>query len=106
MACPTAAPVGRCGVTTACLCPLRPSRTGWRPGEKRASERWEADYLPWALADFSGYLTMDELYDGPFCVLSIVDNRSYKRLFYQVLQHDPNQLDVLSFVQRFQAVLQ
>jgi len=28
---------------------------------------------------------MDELYDGPFCILSIVDNRSYKRLFYQVL---------------------
>jgi hypothetical protein len=58
------------------------------------------------LADFSGYLSMDELYDGPFCILSIVDNRSYKRLFYQVLEHDPNQLDMLAFVQRFQAVLQ
>jgi hypothetical protein len=58
------------------------------------------------LADFSGYLTMDELYDGPFCMLSIVDNRNYKRLFYQVLAHDPNQLDMLTFVQRFQAVLQ
>ena len=49
---------------------------------------------------------MDELYDGPFCILSIVDNRSYKRVFYQVLEHDPNQLDMLAFVQRFQAVLQ
>jgi hypothetical protein len=58
------------------------------------------------LADFSGYLTMDELYDGPFCILSIVDNRNYKRLFYQVLEHDPNQLDMLAFVQRFQTVLQ
>jgi Transposase len=58
------------------------------------------------LADFSGYLTMDELYDGTFCILSIVDNRSYKRLFYQVLEHAPNQLDMLAFVQRFQAVLQ
>jgi len=49
---------------------------------------------------------MDELYDGPFCILSIVDNRSYKRLFYQVLEHDPNQLDMLAFFERFQAVLQ
>jgi Transposase len=49
---------------------------------------------------------MDELYDGPFCILSIVDNRSYKRLFYQVLEHDPNHDDMLTFMQRFQAVLQ
>ena len=49
---------------------------------------------------------MDELYDGPFCILSIVDNRSYKRLFYQVLAHDPKHDDMLAFVQRFQAVLQ
>jgi hypothetical protein len=57
------------------------------------------------LADFSGYLTMDELYDGPFCILSIVDNRSYKRLFYQVLEHDPNHDDMLTFMQRFPAIL-
>lgn len=75
-------------------------------GGKRASERWESDYLDWALADCSGYLTADELYDGPFCVLSIVDNRTYKRLFYQVLAHDPTGADVLAFFQRFQAVLQ
>jgi Transposase len=49
---------------------------------------------------------MDELYDGPFCILSIVDNRSYKRLFYQVLEHDPNHDDMLTFMQRFQVVLQ
>jgi hypothetical protein len=47
-------------------------------------------YLDWALADFSGYVAIDELYDGPFCVLSIVDNRTFKRLIYQVLDHDPN----------------
>ncbi len=35
-----------------------------------------------------------------------MDNRSYKRLFYQVLEHDPNQLDMLAFFERFQAVLQ
>ena len=49
---------------------------------------------------------MDELYDGPFCILSIVDNRSYQRLFYQVLEHDPKHDDRLAFRQRFQAVLQ
>jgi hypothetical protein len=50
----------------------------------------DADYLAWALADFSGYIAADELYDGPFCVLSIVDNRTFKRLLYQVLDHDPD----------------
>jgi transposase-like protein len=35
-------------------------------GGKRASERWESDYLDWALSDFSGYLAADELYDDPF----------------------------------------
>ena len=49
---------------------------------------------------------MDELYAGPFCVLSIVDNRTYKRLFYQVLDHDPTQDDMIAFFRRFQAVLQ
>jgi len=58
------------------------------------------------LADFSGYLAADELYDGPFCVLSIVDNRSFKRLFYQVLDHDPAQVDLITFFQQFQTVLQ
>ena len=58
------------------------------------------------MADFSGYLAIDELYDGPFCVLSIVDNRTFKRLFYQVLDHDPTHEDMIAFFQRFQAVLQ
>ncbi len=84
---------------------MRPSRIGWRPGGKRASERWETDYLNWALADFSGYVAADELYDGPFCILSIVDNQTFKRLFYQVLDHDPNQDDMIAFFQRFQAAL-
>ena len=60
----------------------------------------------WALADFSGYLAADELYDGPFCVLSIVDNRTFKRLFFQVLDHDPAQEDVIAFFGRFQVALQ
>jgi len=62
-------------------------------------------YLDWSLADFSGYIAVDELYDGPFCVLSIVDNRTFKRLIYQVLDHDPNHQDITAFLRRFQAAL-
>lgn len=65
----------------------------------------DAGYLDWALADFSGYVAIDELYDGPFCVLSIVDNRTFKRLLYQVLDHDPDHADITAFLRRFQAVL-
>jgi hypothetical protein len=58
-------------------------------------------YLDWSLADFSGYIAADELYDGPFCVPSIVDNRTFKRLLYQVLDHDPDHRDIASFFHRF-----
>ena len=40
----------------------------------------DAGYLEWALTNFSGSIAADELYDGPFCVLSIVENRTFKRL--------------------------
>lgn len=63
-------------------------------------------YLDWGLADFSGYIAADELYDGPFCVLSIVDNRTFKRLLYQVLDHDPDHEDITSFLRRFRMALQ
>jgi hypothetical protein len=56
--------------------------------------------LDWALADFSGYLAADELYDGPFCVLSAVDARRQRRLLYEVLDHNPSQLDILCFLAR------
>ena len=62
-------------------------------------------YLDWALGDFSGYVAIDELYDGPFCVLSIVDNRTFKRLMYQVLDHDPDHEDITKFLQRFRMAL-
>ena len=62
-------------------------------------------YLDWALSDFSGYIAADELYDGPFCVLSIVDNRTFKRLLYQVLDHDPDHKDITKFFQRFRMAL-
>jgi hypothetical protein len=52
------------------------------------------------LADFSGYLAADELYDGPFCVLSAVDARRQRRLLYEVLDHDPTQADIVWFLAR------
>jgi hypothetical protein len=62
-------------------------------------------YLDWGLADFSGYIAVDELYDGPFCVLSIVDNHTFKRLLYQVLDHTPDHQDITTFFRRFQMAL-
>ena len=63
-------------------------------------------YLDWSLADFSGYIAVDELYDGPFCVLSIVDNHTFKRLLYQVLDHAPDHQDITAFLRRFRMALQ
>jgi hypothetical protein len=62
-------------------------------------------HLDWGLADFSGYIAADELYAGPFCVLSIVDNRTFKRLLYQVLDHDPDHRDITAFLHRFRMAL-
>ncbi len=80
-------------------------RTGWRRGEKRAEEHIAHDYLDNVLADFSGYIAADELYDGPYCVLSIVDNHRFQRLVYEVLDHDPTVKDITQFFQRFQEAL-
>jgi transposase len=65
----------------------------------------DADSLNWALADFSGSIALDELYDGPFCVLSLVDNPTCKRLLYAVLDHDPEHQDSEAFLRRFATAL-
>lgn len=57
------------------------------------------------LAEFSGYIAADELYDGPFCVLSIVDNRTFRRVTYEVLGHDPTHADIEQFLGKFQLLL-
>ena len=66
----------------------------------------DTDFLDWALADFSGYVAADELYDGPFCILSAVDNRCYKRILYDVLDHDPNHDDIRAFLSRLKTALE
>jgi hypothetical protein len=94
-------PNGPSGATTACSSLTQRSRTGSRPGGKKAARRIDSEHLDWALADFSGFIAVDELYDGPFCVLSIVDNRTFKRLTYEVLDHDPAHTDITAFFRRF-----
>ena len=74
-------------------------------GGKKAQARMDTDFLDWALADFSGYVAADEVYDGPFCILSAVDNRRYKRLLYDVLDHDPDHDDIRAFLGRLKTAL-
>ena len=65
----------------------------------------DAEFLDWAWADFSGYVAADELYDGPFCLLSAVDNRRYKRILYDVLDHAPDHDDIQAFLGRLKTAL-
>lgn len=103
--CRTRRPNGTCGATTASSSHGPPSRTGSRPPGKKKIDTIKTTYLDEALADFSGYLAIDELYDGPCCVLSIVDNRRYNRLAFRVLNHKPTRKDVREFLTEFKAEL-
>jgi transposase len=62
-------------------------------------------FLEWALAAFSGYAAVDELDEGPYCVLSAVDNRQFKRVLYEVLDHDPTHDDIEAFLGRLKTAL-
>src|SRR5262245_8581561 len=104
-ACLIKPPAGTCGATTASSSPMPPSRTGSRPRGTKLRATLSGAYLDNALADFSGYLAIDEVYDGPFCVLSAVDNRRYKRLAFRALDHDPTQDDVLAFLSELKGQL-
>ena len=62
-------------------------------------------FLDWALETFSGDVAADALSEGPYCVLSAVDNRQYKRMLYEGLDHDPNHDDIEAFFRRLQTAL-
>src|SRR3989454_3545947 len=62
-------------------------------------------FLEWALEAFSGYAAVDELYEGRYCVLSAVDNRQYKRVLYEVLDHDSRHGDIEAFLGRLKTAL-
>jgi hypothetical protein len=98
-------PVGTSGATTASSSLGPPSRIGSRPRGKKSRAVIDTDYLERALAHFSGYLAVDELYDGPFCILSLVDNRAFICLSFRVLEHDPTQDDIRRFLAKFKARL-
>jgi hypothetical protein len=68
-------------------------------------ETLSSTYLDEALADLSGYLAIDEVYDGPFCILSVVDNRRFNRLAFCVLDHKPTRKEVLAFLKEFKGQL-
>jgi len=94
------------GETIASLFRSQPSKTGSRARGKKAREHIETNYLDWALCDFSGYLAADELYDGPYCVLSAVDSPRQRRLLYKVLDHDPEHEDIRKFLQRLKSAIE
>jgi hypothetical protein len=74
-------------------------------GGKKAQARRDTDCLDWALADVSGYVATDARYDGPFCLLSAVDNRGDKRLLSDVLDHDPTHDDIRVLLRRLHTAL-
>ena len=96
---------GTCGGITVSLSLSPPFKTGSRPPGKKSYPQVTEEYLQWALSGFSGYIAADELYDGPFCILSIVDNRTFRRLIYEVLDHHPTHADIECFLLRFKAAL-
>jgi hypothetical protein len=75
------------------------------PGKKKVATL-QTTYLDDALTQFSGYLAIDEVYDGSFCILSVVDNRRFNRLACCVLEHDPTQDEVRTFLSEFQKQLE
>ena len=48
---------------------------------------------------------LETIPDGPFCILSAVDNRRYKRILYDVLDHDPTHDDIRAFLGRLKMAL-
>jgi len=106
MACRIGRHHGTCGGIIEYLFRGQPFRTGWRHlGKKTAAVINGDEYTDTVLADFSGYIAADEIYDGPFCILFIVDNRTFKRLCYEVLEHNPTNEDIMQFFGRFKRML-
>ena len=65
----------------------------------------DGPFLDWALAAFAGSVAADERSEGPYCVLSAVDNRHSKRLLDQGLDHDPNHDDITALLGRLKAAV-
>jgi len=57
------------------------------------------------IKNFSGYIAADEIYDGPFCILFIVDSKTGYRLMYKILEHNPTEKDMDEFFAEFHRLL-
>lgn len=80
-----------------------PSAIGsWPPGEKI---NLAEDYQPYVLEHFSGYLTIDEIYDGPFCILYATDPKQGRRIAYQILESHPLETDINQFCHNLRVLL-
>jgi len=98
--------VGVFGVTTACSCRFPRFKNGLSRRGKKIRTKVETDAcFDWAFANFSGYIAVDELYDGPLSVLSVVDSRECKRLLYKVLDHSPTHDDICELFRSFRDIL-
>ncbi len=62
--------------------------------------------LDWALDTFSGSVAVDDLSEGPYCLLAAVDHRQDKRMVYEVLDHDPCHDEIDAFLGRLKAALE
>ena len=96
---------GTYGVTITYLFRGLQFKTGLKQRGKKTEATIKTDYIDKALLDFSGYIAADELYDGPFCVLFIVDNHKFNRLYYEVLDHNPTNEDITRFFRCFKQML-
>jgi len=105
MVCRTVRHHGTYGETIECSCLGLQFKTGSKQRGKKAEATIKSEYIGEILSDFSGYIAADELYDGPFCVLFIVDNHKFKRLCYKVLDHNPTNEDITQFFRRFKQML-
>jgi hypothetical protein len=101
----TARPRGIYGVTTGFSFPGLRFKTGLKQRGKKTEATITTEYVDKVLSNFSGYIAADELYDGPFCVLFIVDNHKFKRLYYEVLDYNPTKDDIRRFFRRFKQML-
>lgn len=101
--CPCGKPHGACGATTECLFPSPLCKTGLQNGGEKVN--LEAEYLPEVLENFSGYLAVDEVYDGPFCILVCVDAKHGRRLAYKVLDEQPTKDHMEAFLGEVRARL-
>lgn len=101
----TGQPPGIYGETIGYLSLGRRFKTGLNRREKKSAESINHEYLDQALVDFSGYITVDEVYDGPFCIISIVDNRTFRRLMNEVKDRTASADDARSLFQRFKEKL-